>query len=175
MHPLTGAWRLAWTQVNLVKSGARAGVPVNLSSLSMGMLPGRMGTASNVRQTIDVERGLWIDTVTIETEEFVGSWTVRGNLEYIISPVPPFPVKVAYYDGYLTQHRGGVPSWLEAYVARDYDLRAKHGALTTLSISPTSRIDRDEHGRMAMLTRISSADVFHDADLFHDVPPAAYC
>ena len=141
----------------------------------MNILPDRRALVSNLRQSIDVERGTWIDMVDIEDieESFAATWTVWGKVKPIRSPAPPFDVELAYEFGYLTPHLGTPPTWLDHCINRELSLRPHKATATTISISPTHRIDRDPRGRLAMLTKVHCVRDSGD-DLFHDLPPAAY-
>lgn len=163
-HPLTGAWRLAWSQVNTVKySGPMVASLVNVSPV----LPMRLATINNMRQSIDMQRGTWVDALDVSTENFKGVWTVHGFIDD--TPVAlPIRLHVTFGTGYLTGISGTPPLWLDEYVDTEFALSGI-GKATTISMGPCFRIDRDSQGRLAMLTKVKKTD--QSKDLFHTVSP----
>lgn len=154
-HPLTGTWRLGWTQTNRTEASGK--MAVHLPSISVGRLPSHSAMVSNVRQTIDVERGTWVDMCDIEThdDKFLGTWTMWGVLEPVSEISAPFDLTMSYTIGCLRSCRGTAPKWLDPLIDRKLPLHPHVARATTLAISETHRIDRDRYGRLAMLLRDS--------------------
>lgn len=149
-HPLTGTWRVSWLQP---PSTLRLR---DVREITYGTLPSRGVTVTDFRQHVNVETRSWIDQVRMRFDGDVDAvWTLRGELTPLDRGEPPFDVSVKFRSADLVAAAECTeyPSWLEPYVDRAFEVPAR-ATMTTIVITPTSRIDRNTDGSLAMLHRV---------------------
>jgi hypothetical protein len=149
LHPLTGTWRVSWLQPpNKVRLR-------DAREITYGTLPPRCITVTDFRQHINVEERAWTEEVHVRFDGDVEAvWTLRGNLEPPLEATAPFDVSVKfrYADLVGTTSRLEYPGWLVPYLDRGYDVPAR-ATMTTIVVTPTSRVDRNTDGSLALLHR----------------------
>ena len=155
MHGLTGTWGLVWNKPLRGALQYEGTINTHFAHLTMGIMPTQPVTASNLRQSIDVERGTWVDAVQIYDQEsgFRGSWTVSGNVR-LLGDDFPLPLEVRYTTGHLAWQEGTVPRWMREFTDREYDMTEKCGKAWVVSLTETHRLDRDKAGSEAYLQRL---------------------
>jgi hypothetical protein len=120
----------------------------------MRALPMYPCIVTTLRQHIDVDRRLWIDSLDliIPDTETEARWTVFGRLTEDPPPTDlPAPMEMMYEYGRLdVSHH--TPAWLTEYSDTMLQLKGL-GKASVIDIHDTYRIDQDTHGRRAYLER----------------------
>ena len=147
-HPLTGTWRVSWLQPPAT-SRLR-----DVRAITYGTLPPRCVTVTDFRQHVNVERRSWVDEVHMRFDGDVDAvWTLRGEL---LTPEDraPFDVSVKFRSADLVAAEcAQCPPWLAPFVDRAFEVPAR-ATMTTIVITPTSRVDRNTDGSLALLHRV---------------------
>lgn len=148
-HPLTGSWRLAWSQSNRHKLH-------DLHMITNGLLPHTQVELVGIRQEISIERGTWLDIADVVFfGGYEATWAVHGYIDTCLPRSCPIAVNVHMHAAHLVGRHGTPNDWLRPFLSRGvFDLGSSYEAYAeTIFIGTESRVDRDNTGKLAVLRR----------------------
>lgn len=146
-HPLTGTWRVSWLQP---PNKARLR---DVREITYGTLPSRCITVTDFKQHVNVEKLSWVEEVHLQFDGDVDAiWTLRGDLIRPADDHAPFDVSVKFRSADFAGQTSRLeyPGWLIPYIDRSFEVPAR-ATMTTIVITPTSRIDRNTDGTLALM------------------------
>jgi hypothetical protein len=128
----------------------------DVREITHGTLPSRCATVTDFQQHVDVERRSWIDQVHMRFDGDVDTvWTLRGELIPPANDRAPFEVSVRFRSADLVATEcTDYPSWLVPFIDRAFEVPSRT-TMTTIVVTPTSRVDRNTDGSLALLHRVN--------------------
>lgn len=155
LHPLTGSWRLVWTQANKHKVQ-------DLHKLSLGILPSQRVQVADVRQEISVEQSLWIDIADLVFDDgYEATWVAEGTFDESPLETCPVDIRVSMKSARLMSRSGKPSMGLATFADNSFDFKPVVPARAeTIVLGYENRVDRDLGGRLAMLRRMQPTRLF---------------